>query len=321
MQTELFKYPGCDASQSVARRGRRPVWVLLAASLIGLVSAQPAAAQKRTQKGPPEIVDITLSTKDGVDLHAKYAASDKGKNAIPILLIHEWKGQATQYSGLMKGLQGQGYAVMAIEYRGHGRSTSYTDPAGRTKKFNLATMSGRHVQSVIAIDLEAAKKFLVEENNDEKLNLNSLVVLGVREGCIMAMHWSRQDWAWPSIGAKKQGQDVKAIVLVSPEKILKGLSIDATLRDGNLMRLPIMILDGRKSKDIRETERLAKQIKNTKTRSRRGDELEDFRVVLPPTTLSGPALLRGSGAVRDIAAFIAKSVDPASPANEWIERK
>ncbi len=111
-----------------------------------------------------------------------------------------------------------------------------------------------------ALDLEKAKAFLKEENNEENLNLNALVVIGVREGCVMAAHWAQRDWSFPSVGRMKQGQDVKCLVLISPEKQIKGIGIDPTLTNANLIQLPMMIVAGESSPEAAEAERVAKRV-------------------------------------------------------------
>ena len=61
----------------------------------------------------------------------------------------------------------------------------------------------------------------------------------------MASHWAARDWSFPSVGRMKQGQDVKALVMISPEKQIKGVAIDPVLKDPNLLNLPILIVRGK----------------------------------------------------------------------------
>ena len=102
-------------------------------------------------------------------------------------------------------------------------------------------MSRKDAEAVVAMDLEKAKGFLKTENNDGYLNLNALVVVGVGEGSVLGSLWAMRDWSFPSLGSVKQGQDVKALVLISPEKQIKGLPLEPALND-NLLQLLTMII-------------------------------------------------------------------------------
>jgi hypothetical protein len=181
-------------------------------------------------------------------------------------------------------------------------------------------MSRRDVENIIAGDMESAKAFLKKENNDGKLNLNALVVIGVREGCVMATHWAQRDWKFPSLGSVKQGQDVKALVLISPESQVKGVAMAPTLRDPNIIGLPIMIVAGESSPEADEAETLSKRIRSVKRRFGRG-EAEGFELLEPKTRLSGAALVTEAATVIPaITDFVKRSVPISDQQNPWIER-
>jgi predicted esterase len=290
--------------------------------LVAVVTATTAIAQtSRAKKEKPKLRTVSLTTKDGVKLRAFYFPSDKEKNAIPVLLIHEWGGQASPYGKLVVELNKAGCAVLVPDFRGHGGSNTYTDVRGNSKEFNPAQMSKRDVENILAFDLEEAKSFLKDENNEGKLNLNALVVIGVREGCVLASHWTQRDHQWPSIGQIKQGQDVRALIFVSPDKQVKGVAMDPTLTDRNLLSLPIMIIAGDDSTDASEAERIAKRIESKKRAMGRG-EVSGFELVMPKTTLSGAALVNESSVViPKITEFITTNVKSGDDGYPWIDRK
>lgn len=301
-------------------KSKRIALLLLATALV----ATPATAQRGGKsKQDPALKPrpVALQTKDGAELNAFYFPSEKGKEAVPVLILHEWKGQAGPYGRLCLALREAGFAVLALEYRGHGKSRSYIDP--RTQKsepFDLATMGKREVEAIVTFDLEEAKQFLKNENNEGRLNLNALSVIGVQEGAIMAMHWAVRDWRWPSVGRKKQGQDVKSLVLISPEKNHLGLSIDATLRDVNVISLPIMILVGSESPQGSESERLGNRIEAFKKRANQGSVV-GFEANILPTNLTGGALLAEvPTAIPSIVTFLTSNVPVSETQNPWVER-
>lgn len=290
--------------------------------LLSIVAAATSLAQGDTneKEGPPEPRPIKLETIDKVRLRAAYFPSDNGKSAIPILIVHEWKGQASPYFELCKKLQASGHAVLVPEYRGHGGSRDYVDPKGQTKQFDVARMSKRDIERIIAMDLESTKGFLKEENNEGKLNLNALVVIGIGEGAVFAAQWSQRDWKFPSVGRKKQGQDVKGLIYISPEKQIKGIGIDSTLDDKDLIQLPTMIIAGKQSKHAEEAIRIAKQVEGTKKRIGRG-AATGFNFLMPDTSQSGARLVNDIPAVSEaIVEFISKEVKISDSENEWVDR-
>lgn len=300
--------------------------VLLMVSLIlaavgSLFSPSNALAQRGDQeKAKLRVVD--LRAKDGVGLKAFYFPSDKGKEAIPVLVVHEWGGQASPYAPLVAALHQAGCAVMVPDYRGHGKSDRKAyDARGRERELVPTQMNRGDVESIVNFDLEACKAFLKEENNEEKLNLNALVLVGVREGAVLTTKWAARDWSFPSVGRIKQGQDVKAMVYVSPDRLIKGVSLDSMFRDRALMSLPIMIVAGAASPQADEAERMFKRIEVTKRKRGRG-KVTGLTRELPSTPLSGPTLVQSVRTVIPaIVKFINEEVIVTREMNPWVYRE
>ena len=76
---------------------------------------------------------------------------------------------------------------------------------------------------------------------------------------------------FPSVGAIKQSRDVKALVLISPQRILKGVPLDPALKDANIMNLPMMIVASTGGPEAKDTRRIAKTIENQKKATWRRD--------------------------------------------------
>lgn len=289
----------------------------LATTMPATLSAQTA---KPRVKPPPQPRKVALATKDGVELSGFYFPSNKEKEAIPVLVVHEWKGQKALYGPLYLALRNAGCAVLTLDYRGHGGSREYTDRSGKTNEFDLKTMNKRDVGSIVTYDLDAAKKFLEQENNDGKLNLNALVVIGVRDGAVLAAGWTQRDWSFGTIGTKKQGQDVKALVLVSPKRLLKGISIENSL--AAIVTLPTMVVYGSGSDEETDSLRIYKRIEAGKKRLSSSKDPEGLDLLEVKQPLGGAPLLTGpANVIPAIVKFVTTEVKVGDLDNPWIERE
>ncbi len=304
--------------QEIKQQHRRIFMVLV--YLASIVVAATAMGQKAKPDPKLKPRTVTLKTKDGIELRAFYFPSEKGKEAQTVLLVHEWQGQASPYGPLVLALSKAGCAVLVPDYRGHGDSKEFINARGEKDQFDLARMSRQDVEAIVTFDLETAKGFLKTENNEGLLNLNALVVIGVREGCVLGAQWAKRDWGFPSVGSQKQGQDVKALVLISPEKQFKGIPIDPAINDPNLIRLPMMIVAGAESPEAAEARRLAKRVEGIKKRLGRG-EATGFQLSMANTALSGPSLVSDvGGVIPAIVKFVTTEVVISDSTNPWVER-
>ncbi len=306
------------AARNAEKSSHRTQWIMLVVYLLVTAIAGTVVAQDDAAKPKPR--KVSLKTKDGIELRAFYFPSDRGKEAVTVLLVHEWQGQASPYSKLVLALRDAGCAVLVPDYRGHGGSRDYVNQRGQDDQFNIAQMNKRDIENIVSYDLEKAKAFLKEENNEERLNLNALVVIGVREGCIMGGHWTQRDWSFPSVGSMKQGQDVKALVLISPRKQIKGIGIDSVISNPTIVNLPIMIVAGAAGPDAGEARRLVKRVESYKTRIGRG-QASGLEIKYLKTSLSGPSLVNEvSTVIPAIVKFIKENVEISDDTNEWIKR-
>ncbi|MEM9827497.1 MAG: alpha/beta fold hydrolase [Planctomycetota bacterium] len=283
---------------------------------------QSTTAQDRKRSGSRIYETVDLKTRDGLKLKAYYFESEKEKKAVPVLLVHAWEGQSSQYFPLYKALHAAGHAVLVVDYRGHGKSDrTIRLPNGREKELTPKQMGRRDVEAIVQMDLEAAKGFLKEKNNDGKLNLNALVVAGVGEGCVMAVQWAVIDWKFPSVGRVKQGQDVKGLVLISPKKLVKGISIEPIYNNRALVALPIMVIGSEQSRDASDTRQIIKRIQGMKRRFGRGN-IERFDEIMAPTTLVGASLINGyDKVVPAVVDFVDREIKVDDEVNRWVARE
>lgn len=299
--------------------GRR-YWALVL-FLSVFVFAPIASAQEADEKLKPRTIE--LRTKDGLKLRAFYFPSDKGKAAKTVLLVHEWRGQASPYGKLVIALRDSGCAVLVPDYRGHGGSREQTDRQGKKAEMDTSKMSKRDIENIIKFDLEKSKNFLKSENDTESLNLNALVVIGVGEGCVMAAHWAARDWSFATVGRIKQGRDVKGLVFISPTKQAKGIAIDPILSGRSvLLQLPIMVVAGVDSPDADDADRIAKRIELAKKKMQRGSSAKGFEYKRYNTALSNASLVKDIPAVIPaITKFIETEVKVTDTKNPWVSRK
>ena len=190
-----------------------------------------------------------LVTRDFVSLTATFYPGAADKNTVPVILLHAFKGSRKDFSVLAPHLAKQGYAVMVPDLRGHGGSTSKIEARGgkrRVVKLDTAKMRPDDFAQIAAQDMGALRRFLVAKNNEEQLNLNKLVIVGMELGAAVAIDWAVYDWSFPDYPGLKQSKDVKALVLISPKGSYSGLRTPQSLNHGAIQSLlPIMILVGK----------------------------------------------------------------------------
>jgi hypothetical protein len=209
--------------------------------------------------------DITLTTRDGVDLRATYfkpihqseaspqtaapepatptagttpaapakaaddrGATEQGKTTLPFILLHDWEGSRNDLFLFAEQLQKAGCAVLVPDLRGHGESTTM---AQGMQKLDLAKFKKQDLANMV-LDIEACKKFLVQKNNEGELNVDLLNVLAIGKSSALAIKWIISDWYEfpPFKGGVKQGQDVKSLILISPVKKLEQVNLNADLK-------------------------------------------------------------------------------------------
>ncbi|MCP4499062.1 MAG: alpha/beta hydrolase, partial [Deltaproteobacteria bacterium] len=147
--------------------------------MLSPIAFAPIACAQDDKDEEPKLRTVELKTKDGMRLRAFYLPSNKGKAAKTVLLVHEWKGQASPYGKLVSALRDAGCAVLVPDYRGHGGSREQPTSKGTKAEMDTSKMSKRDIENIVKYDLEKAKSFLKGENDNESLNLNAMVVIGV----------------------------------------------------------------------------------------------------------------------------------------------
>jgi pimeloyl-ACP methyl ester carboxylesterase len=187
--------------------------------------AKAKAGDKEADEPPPAPEVVLLDTKDGWRIHCLYYAPKeglrKGKEVVPVILLHGWDGNGGEYNQFATYLQTLGHAAAVPDLRGHGRSDKRRDDRGdlQTVKYDDPSKFKTRVElNGIVQDVEVVKRMLVEKNNAAEVNIEMLCVVGADFGCTLGLNWAALDWSYRATPSYKQGQDVKALVLLSPPK-------------------------------------------------------------------------------------------------------
>lgn len=251
MRNQDFPTPDSTSFYSGVRR--RSVGLALTVCLLALWGGQSVAQRPDPGEGPPPEERI-VTTKDGVQLHFQYFAPKEispAKNTVPVILLHGQGGSSADMIPLARHLQKLGHAVFAPDLRGHGKSVRRLSPGGGGEvEIHADSMGNEQYVYMVNFDMEALKKHILQMNNEGKVNIELLTIVGSEMSAIVALDWSLLDWSWPSLPSIKQGQDVKALVLLSPVNKYKGLSVDGAAGSPVFRRpFSMLVIGGAKDKD------------------------------------------------------------------------
>jgi hypothetical protein len=186
-------------------------------------------------------VDHTLSAADGWPIHITYFPSSKGKEAPVVILIPSAEGIEDSASrtrkvweSMAKVLQKKDFAVVTVDLRKHGESVPDVEESEREKYTKLGT---NDYALMATQDLEAVKDFLLKEHQNEKLNIRKLGIAAAGSSCMVASAFTLSDWLkkpWPdapTLAARTpKGQDVRAIMMLSPRSPVRGINTTAITR-------------------------------------------------------------------------------------------
>jgi len=284
------------------------------------------AAEEEKPKAPEELL---LDARDGVQLAATFYPGGNGKESIPVVLLHGWKGSRKEYGTLALHLQKLKHAVLAVDLRGHGDST-HIKTDSRQQTLDAATMSIQQYGNMVRYDLPAAREFLREKNNAGELNLNKLCLVGAEMGAVVAMEFAKQD-AYPGyFGRVQVGRFVKALVLISPDDSFKNLNaVRSALQDPYVSReLSVLIVVGKdKPKDLEAANKINDFFKKhhpEPPEEKRKEEKDLFFIKLE-TSLQGTKILDAEGinVEKFIGGFIDLRLNKCQKAKQfkWDERK
>lgn len=307
--------------------------LLRLSAFVALAAAASTPVFAQRGRRAPEPIDHTLVTRDGVSLAITYFPSDAGQDATTVVLLHDFGESRAVMRDLAAMLQSPGAdqgeevprrAVVTVDLRGHGDSKTAAGPAGPVE-LSAARLRQGDFEDMIRFDMEAVRSFLVERNDARELNLNRLALVGSGMGANVATIWAAQDWDAPPLAVRKQGQDVKALALISPAWNFRGLALNDALRQPDVRaRLSLLLAWG---DDTREAARDAGNILRNVEKFHPDPppdqvvEKKDLYVYRVPTKLQGTELLteREFALSPKIDVFLWRRVDQGP--FPWIGRK
>jgi esterase/lipase len=295
--------------------------LLVALTAVVLPALAPRVDAQEEKAKLPAKEDVTLVSEDDVMLKASFWPSTRGKEAVPVIMLHMFGGSRQDFNILAEFLQEKGCAVIAPDLRGHGDST-------QVRESNRALLAANMPPAAFAgmvEDVEAVKKFLMSKNNGGELNIDKLCIVGAEMGAVVAANWAVTDWNWPPLAVSKQGQDVKAIVFLSPPERFKSLRMIEPLNDRAVRsRLSFYIAVGNQdSTAMRDATKIHNTLKRFHPEPVKEEDRDLFFDARIETRLQGTKLLakefKEYGLLDNIAEFI--EVRAAKQPLAWQDRK
>ena len=270
-------------------------------SLLSCFAVQLELAHAQSSSEAADAESVTLETKDGFELGATYYASNLGKDAVPIVMLHDFKETRAVFNNLARELQNPesddlaSYAVFTVDLRGHGDSKVQYGQNGQRRELEAQRLKAADYENMVLRDMEAVRRFLRQRNDDGELNLNKLCLIGSGMGANVAASYAAFDWSVPPLANVKQGQDVKALVLASPKRTIGGLSSVRAFKHPDVrQRISVMLLYGAQdpaaSRDTKNIHKLLSKYHKPPPPDKRR-EMQDLFMFSIPTSLKGTRIL------------------------------
>jgi hypothetical protein len=282
--------------------------------------------------------DEILTTKDGWKLHATYFPSSDGKESPVVIMLPATDGPDAKDARTRKvwektalELQSNGFAALSLDLRKHGDSTS--GPSAGTKPTAVPgtlRLAPNDYVLMATEDLEVAKEFLMKEHESQRLNIARTGILSAGSSSMVSVAFSAADWIKPpfqdapipSAGQEDKrtprGQDVRALMMLTPHFTVKGLNSLAALKSVDNLPIAVHVLVAAEDKDgVRDGERVFKAVK------KKGDEYKDVRLMTQaPVSAKAEGFLEGKAAEpcnKLILEFMTKNLK--GPSIPWKSRK
>ncbi|WP_237228699.1 alpha/beta hydrolase [Rubinisphaera sp. JC750] len=197
---------------------------------------QTATTTYAQPKKKQTVFQETVTTNDGWPLKLTYYKHEGQRNAPAVILLHSHQGDKRIWTHkFAEELWKEGFAVVAVDLRKHGESkletvTGASSDIGDLKRDDYVRM--------VTQDMEAVKDFLMKEHQAENLNIRKTGIVAPEMSAPIALNFTREDWRKipyddaPVFAMRTpRGQDIRALVLISPDATLPGMSSALALRE------------------------------------------------------------------------------------------
>jgi len=314
-------------------------WLLFLSLVLSIEFAAGQVAWSQGAVGSSPSEAASLLTRDGVTLKITYfpskarKGSPQGKQVTPVILLPDLKGSRAVFAQLAQRLVTTGqtpdtgamFAAVTVDLRAHGESLKQTLANGTQVNLDASKLAKEDLVAMATADLDAVRNFLVDKNDMGEVNLNKLCLVGSGLGASVAANWASTDWSYPPLAVGKQGQDVKALVLISPRWAFSGLTMQAPMQFPLLKKnVAWMLVSGDKDPKVQaDIGKIRKQLErfHPVTAQKKGAPANSLTVVGVPTRLQGDLLLNQNNASteKQIVEFLSDNV--AKVEMPWISRR
>lgn len=200
-----------------------------ALALLALAIAAPVV-----DAGPIRVV--RFNTSDGVEIVADFReAKDSAQPAPVAVLLHMYQSNRSAWKPLAEALQRSGFAVLAIDMRGHGQS-------GGKERDSLAERAKKRDPSLFRamyLDVAAAHTWLGTQRG---CDVSRVTVIGASVGCSVAIDYASRD------------RSVDVVVAMTPGT--NYLGVDSTKPIVAIGKRPVLLLATEKEREA--TDELAR---------------------------------------------------------------
>lgn len=196
-------------------RTGRILTLLLAAALV-----LPAVASAALKKGSLVLpgLPVELMTLDGWTLNAKYLPSRGDRKTF--LLLHGTGRRKEHWSALVKSLVKEGFGYFALDFRGHGKSS--TGPDGQPVSWKRFRVSKKHNDFMnMARDVEAAVAYLNEQGVAE----SQIGIIGSDVGSSIGLKYAAVHPEIPMALMLSPGLSYKEVLTVNAMRAYKNRPI------------------------------------------------------------------------------------------------
>ncbi len=290
--------------------------------------ATPAPAATG-QKGTPAttgVQELKLPTADNWLIHATYYASTEGKESPVVILLTATEGPDKKdarnrriWQTTALSLQKNGFAVISVDLRKHGDTVPPTTGAEPP----VLKMAQNDYALMASVDLEVVKAFLMNEHKSQKLNIRKLGIVSMGSSCMVAAGFAVADHAKtpfpdaPTLESRTpRGQDVQALIMYSPNTMVKGINANV-LKVLKPLPIAIHVVASKDNKDdAKNAEKVFKAV------DLKDEQYKDFRKsTMVPGEVRSEAFLEGKFADvtnREIVDFLTTNLKSLN--SPWVSR-